>query len=255
MPYYSEHTKQSVSIWAFYILCPNYDRATQVRLLSHTWFSHDFIFSFIKLHSLIMIIIIFIIVINIHHLLPKSAKCSLFCSCFSCSSVCNSNLSRACYMSLAIWSPLQKHLKKSTNCEALLCFYRMTKLIQLENVTQLLSRTNIRASNYISTCFNETCLMLAVVTAESEMHQFLETLLPFEWSACSHSINCNTANSSCRILATRCPFPKPLYRRQQAWRGSPRSQGHCSESLATIRLPLMRCHLHLCCHISYHRLY
>jgi len=95
----SPERQKSVPIWTFYFLCPNYDRATRVPVLSTTWFSHDFIFSFFKPHSLIIVIMI---INTIHPLLPKSIKCSLFCSCFKCSSVCNSNLSHAYYMSLAI---------------------------------------------------------------------------------------------------------------------------------------------------------
>ena len=52
MPYYNKHTKESVLIWTSYFLWPNYDGATKVPLLSHTWFSHDFVFSFFKLQSL-----------------------------------------------------------------------------------------------------------------------------------------------------------------------------------------------------------
>jgi hypothetical protein len=48
----------------------------------------------------------------------------------------------------------------------------MTKLIQLENLTQVLSRANIRVQNSTFTHFSETCL---IVSAESEVRQILET--------------------------------------------------------------------------------
>ena len=82
----------------------------------------------------------------------------------------------------------------------------MMKQIQLQNAAQLFLRANSRVQKYAFTYFSKRCLKFGVAGAESEVLQFLETSVPFEWSACSYRISC-ISNSSCGI---QMPLPKAI---------------------------------------------